>query len=53
MHELLDDLISVTEVMNVRVKTILHKMEYLHGEKMVTIKCVEKLQASLKKEEPA
>ena len=37
MHELLEDLISVTEVMNVRVKTMLHKMEYLHGEQKVTI----------------
>jgi hypothetical protein len=37
LHELLEDLISVTEVMNVRVKTMLHKMEYLHGEQKVTI----------------
>ena len=37
MHELLEDLISVTEVMNVRVKKMLHKMEYLHGEQKVTI----------------
>ena len=37
MHELLEDLISVTEVMNVRVKTMLHKMECLHGKQKVTI----------------
>ena len=36
MHDLLEDLISETEVMNVRVKTMLHKMEYLHGKKKVT-----------------
>ena len=53
MHELLEDLISVTEVMNVRVKTMLNKVECLHGEQKVTIWCVEKQQASLKKEEPA
>ena len=37
MHELLDDLISVNEVMDVRVKTMLHKMEHLHGEQKMTI----------------
>ena len=36
LHELLDDLISVTEVMDVRVKTILHKMGCLHDEQKVT-----------------
>ena len=36
MHELLEDLISVTEVMDVRVKTTLHKMGLLYDEQRVT-----------------
>jgi hypothetical protein len=36
LHELLDDLISVNEVIDVRVKTILHKMGCLHDEQKVT-----------------
>ena len=53
MHELLEDLISVTEVMDVRVKTILDKMGLLHHEQKVTNQGVEKLLETLKKEEPA
>ena len=52
LHELLDDLISMTEVMDVRVKTILHKMGCLHDEQKVSTLRVEKLLESLKQEEP-
>jgi hypothetical protein len=39
--------------MNVLLKIMLYKMEYLHGKQKVTIEGEEKLQESLKKENPS
>ena len=47
MHELLNDLISVSEVMNTRVRTTLYKLAELHWEQKGTNERVEKLQTVL------
>ena len=49
MHELLNDLISVTEVMNTRVRTTLYKLAELYGEQKGTNERVDKLQTVLEK----
>ena len=43
MHELLNDLISVTEVMNTLVRTTLYKLAELHGEQKGTNERLDKL----------
>ena len=47
MHELLNDLISVTEFMNTRVRTTLYKLAELHGEQKGTNERVDMVQTVL------
>ena len=47
MHELLNDLFSVTEVMNTRVRTTLYKLAELYEEQKGTNERVDKLQTVL------